>query len=105
MGGAHVGLRKIDYDTIWKYFNELKITHYNGAPTVQTFLTNHHSAHRLNHTVKAMVAGSPPSPALIKRMMELNIEVIHVYGGLFVLWEDDRFRDRMLNRAPTNSQA
>lgn len=80
MGAANVGLRKVDYDLIWDYFTRLGITHYNGAPTVQTFLTNHHSAKRLPHTVKAMVAGSPPSPALIKRMMELNLEVLHVYG-------------------------
>lgn len=83
MGGAHQCLRKIDYDNIWTLFNE-GVTHYNGAPTVQTFITNHHSAHRLSNTVKAMVAGSPPSPALIEKMMSLNIEVIHVYGELLL---------------------
>ncbi|KAI9023982.1 AMP-dependent synthetase and ligase [Hyaloraphidium curvatum] len=80
MGGAHVCLRKVDYDLIWSYFTDLKITHYNGAPTVQSFLCANPNAKKLDHPMRVMVAGSPPSPALIKRMTELGMEVVHVYG-------------------------
>src|SRR5207248_1345267 len=37
-------------------------------------------ARRLQHPVRAFVAGAPPSPTLIGQMSELNFELEHVYG-------------------------
>jgi fatty-acyl-CoA synthase len=57
-----------------------RVTHYNGAPTVQLMIINHPDAHRLDQPVTAMVAASPPSPTLLARMAELNFRIVHVYG-------------------------
>ncbi|KAJ3326117.1 hypothetical protein HDU93_002543, partial [Gonapodya sp. JEL0774] len=80
VGATHVCLRKVDYDLIWHYFTKDGVTHYNGAPTVQTFLVNNPNATKVPHTIKAMVAGSPPSPTLIEQLTAIGIEVLHVYG-------------------------
>jgi fatty-acyl-CoA synthase len=47
---------------------------------VQTTLVSHPDAGRLDRRVTAMVAAAPPSPALLARLEELNIRVVHVYG-------------------------
>ena len=79
-GGTHVCLRQVDPSLIWRLFREEGVTHYNGSPTVQTTLVNHPDAGRLDRRVTAMVAAAPPSPALLTRLEELNIRVVHVYG-------------------------
>jgi acyl-CoA synthetase (AMP-forming)/AMP-acid ligase II len=79
-GGTHVCLRQVDPALIWRLFREEGVTHYNGSPTVQTTLVNHPDAGRLDRRVTAMVAAAPPSPALLARLEELNIRVVHVYG-------------------------
>jgi fatty-acyl-CoA synthase len=80
VGGTHVCLRKLDPGTIWDLFESQGVTHYNGAPTVHIFLTNHARAHRLAKPITATVAGAPPSPTLLGDMKKLNIRPIHVYG-------------------------
>ena len=70
----------MDPALIWRLFREEGVTHYNGSPTVQTTLVNHPDAGRLDRRVTAMVAAAPPSPALLARLEELNIRVVHVYG-------------------------
>ncbi|KAI9006867.1 AMP-dependent synthetase and ligase [Hyaloraphidium curvatum] len=77
---THVTLRKIDYDVIWDLLKNHGVTHYCGAPTVQTFLIANPNKVKLQNGVKVMVAGSPPSPTLIAQMTELNLLPIHVYG-------------------------
>jgi fatty-acyl-CoA synthase len=79
-GGTHVCLRQVHPALIWRLFREEGVTHYNGSPTVQTTLVNHPDAGRLDRRVTAMVAAAPPSPALLARLEELNIRVVHVYG-------------------------
>jgi fatty-acyl-CoA synthase len=79
-GGTHVCLGRVDPALIWRLFREEGVTHYNGSPTVQTTLVNHPDAGRLDRRVTAMVAAAPPSPALLARLEELNIRVVHVYG-------------------------
>ena len=79
-GGTHVCLRQVDPALIWRLLREEGVTHYNGSPTVQTTLVNHPDAGRLDRRVTAMVAAAPPSPALLARLEELNIRVVHVYG-------------------------
>ena len=79
-GGTHVCLRQVEPALIWRLFREEGVTHYNGSPTVQATLVNHPDASRLERRVTAMVAAAPPSPALLARLEELNIRVVHVYG-------------------------
>jgi acyl-CoA synthetase (AMP-forming)/AMP-acid ligase II len=80
VAATHVALRAVDPDLVWKLIDEERVTHYNGAPTVQLMIINHHRAHRLEQPVTAMVAASPPSPTLLARMAELNFRIVHVYG-------------------------
>jgi fatty-acyl-CoA synthase len=77
---THIPLRKIDYDIIWSLLKNHGVTHYCGAPTVQTFLTNNPNKAKLEKEVQVMVAGSPPSPSLISSMLSLNLNPVHVYG-------------------------
>ncbi|MGZ6587789.1 MAG: acyl--CoA ligase family protein [Solirubrobacteraceae bacterium] len=95
-GGTHVCLRQVDPSLIWRLFRQEGVTHYNGSPTVQTTLVNHPDAGRLDRRVTAMVAAAPPSPALLTRLEELNIRVVHVYGltetygpHTVCTWQDD----------------
>jgi len=65
VGGRHVCLRKLDPGMIWDLFASERVTHYNGAPTVQIFLVNHPKAHRLAQQVITTIAGAPPSPTVL----------------------------------------
>ncbi len=80
VGGTHVCLRGVDPDLVWDLLETERVTHYNGAPTVQIVLVNHPKAHRLERQVTVTVAGAPPSPTLLGLLKELNIHPIHVYG-------------------------
>jgi fatty-acyl-CoA synthase len=79
-GGTQVCLRAVEPATIWQLLREEGVTHYCGSPTVQIGLVNHPDAVRLERPVTALVAAAPPSPTLLARLAELNIEVVHVYG-------------------------
>jgi fatty-acyl-CoA synthase len=80
MAACHVALRAIDPERIWDLIDNEGVTHYNGAPTVQLMVINHPQAHRLDRPVTVMVAAAPPSPTLFRRMGELNLRIVHVYG-------------------------
>ena len=79
-GGTHVCLRAVEPAAIWRLLRDEGVTHYCGSPTVQIGLVNHPAAAPLEHPVTALVAAAPPSPTLLARLAELNIEIVHVYG-------------------------
>jgi fatty-acyl-CoA synthase len=79
-GGTQVCLRSVEPGAIWRLLREEGVSHYCGSPTVQIGLVNHADAVRLERPVTALVAAAPPSPTLLARLAELNIEVVHVYG-------------------------
>lgn len=79
-GGVHVCLPRVEPDRVWELFESEGVTHYSAAPTVHISIVNHPSAHRLEHPVTVPTGGSPPSPALLKRMAELNLHPRHLYG-------------------------
>jgi fatty-acyl-CoA synthase len=79
-GGTHVCLRQIDPGRIWRLLRDERVTHYNGAPTVQIMLSNHPDAAPLPQQVTVTVAGAPPSPTLLARLEELHMRIVHVYG-------------------------
>jgi fatty-acyl-CoA synthase len=79
-GGVHVCLRKVDPGRIWELFESEGVTHYSGAPTIHMNIVNHEQAHPLEQYVTVPTGGSPPPPALLKKMRELNLHPIHLYG-------------------------
>jgi fatty-acyl-CoA synthase len=79
-GGTQICLRKVEPVFVWELVDTYGITHYNGAPTVHLSLANHPAAHRVPHRVTVGVAGAPPTPTLLARLCELNLQPIHVYG-------------------------
>ena len=79
-GGTHVCLRKVDPDVIWDLFDDEGVTHYSGAPTIHMSIINHDKAHELEQRVTVPTGGSPPPPAVLKRMRDLNLYPIHLYG-------------------------
>src|SRR3954463_14481931 len=79
-GGRHVCLRKVEPERIWKLLVDERVTHYSGAPTIHINLVNHPDAARLDQPVTVPTGGSPPSPTLLKKMRELNLHPIHLYG-------------------------
>ncbi|MBV8990908.1 MAG: AMP-binding protein, partial [Solirubrobacterales bacterium] len=79
-GAVHVCLRKVDPERIWELFDSEGVTHYSGAPTVHMSIVNHENAHQLEQRVTVATGGSPPTPALIRRMRELNLYPTHLYG-------------------------
>jgi acyl-CoA synthetase (AMP-forming)/AMP-acid ligase II len=56
------------------------VTHYSGAPTIHMGIVNCEKAHPLEQHVTVPTGGSPPTPAVIRRMRELNLHPIHLYG-------------------------
>jgi fatty-acyl-CoA synthase len=79
-GGVHVCLRKVEPARIWELFELEGITHYSGAPTIHMNIVNHERAHPLKQPVTVPTGGSPPTPALLRKMRELNMHPMHLYG-------------------------
>ncbi|MGH8783019.1 acyl-CoA synthetase [Paraburkholderia sp.] len=80
--GVNVCLRKFDAQTVFDLIRRERVTHYCGAPIVQGALANApaHWREGITHRVATMVAGAPPSPAVIARMKDIGIDLTHVYG-------------------------
>jgi fatty-acyl-CoA synthase len=80
--GVNVCLRKFDAKRVFELIRDERVTHYCGAPIVQSTLANAPAEWRsgITHLVRSMVAGAPPSPSLIAQMTEMGIELTHVYG-------------------------
>lgn len=78
----HLCLRKIDPPLIWRLLRTEGVTHFAAAPAVLSMLVNDPAAEDgpLEQRVKLMTGGAPPSPALLGRLAELNIDVTHLYG-------------------------
>ncbi|WP_175796953.1 acyl-CoA synthetase [Burkholderia ambifaria] len=80
--GVNVCLRKFDVKTVFDLIRSERITHYCGAPIVQSAIANAPAEFRagIDHTVHAMVAGAAPAPAVIAKMKEIGFDLLHVYG-------------------------
>jgi fatty-acyl-CoA synthase len=81
-GAAHVALRKVDPERIWQAVRAEGVTHLSAAPTVLTGLASGPWADQgpAERPVRVTTGGAPPSPALLSRMSELNLDVTHLYG-------------------------
>ncbi|MDN7475519.1 acyl-CoA synthetase [Burkholderia multivorans] len=80
--GVNVCLRKFDAKTVFDLIRRERVTHYCGAPIVQSAIANAPAELRegIDHTVHAMVAGAAPAPAVIAKMKEIGFDLMHVYG-------------------------
>lgn len=78
--GTHYCLRGINYPKIWDILKSEGITHFNAAPTVNTFICASKEASCLPSPVRVTVAGSPPPAHLLNQMNQLNLVPTHVYG-------------------------
>ncbi len=79
-GGTHLCLPAIDPGEIWHLVKTEGVTHFNAAPTVLTMIANDPAAEPAPRRIKVATGGAPPSPTLLERMAELNMEVTHLYG-------------------------
>jgi fatty-acyl-CoA synthase len=80
IGGTHVCLPQVRGSEIWRLIDEHKVTHLDGAPAVLSVIAEAPEAHRLDDELIATTAGAAPSPAVIAKMENLGIRVVHVYG-------------------------
>ncbi|HXZ09439.1 MAG TPA: AMP-binding protein, partial [Paraburkholderia sp.] len=80
--GVNVCLRKFDAKHVFELIRREGVTHYCGAPIVQSALANAPAEWRagIDHVVRTMVAGAAPSPAVIGKMKEIGFDLTHVYG-------------------------
>ena len=79
-GAHHACLAAVEPAAIWRALHEDGVTHACAAPTVITMLLGAPEASPLPAPVKVFVGGAPPSPALLERAAQLNIDVTHLYG-------------------------
>ncbi|MDY0310164.1 MAG: acyl-CoA synthetase [Castellaniella sp.] len=80
--GVNVCLRRVDAATMITLMREHGVTHYCGAPIVQSMLVNAPQALRdtIPPGIRAMVAGAAPPASMIEGMEALGIDLTHVYG-------------------------
>jgi fatty-acyl-CoA synthase len=81
-GATHVCLPKVDPTVIWGLLRDEGITHYSAAPTVLNMIASAKEAESgpLPQKVQVQTGGAPPTPTLLSRMSDLNMNVTHLYG-------------------------
>jgi len=80
--GVNVCLRRVDAKAIFGAIRTHGVTHYCGAPIVQSLLVNAPDELKqgLPQGVKTMVAGAAPPASMIEGMEALGFDLTHVYG-------------------------
>ena len=80
--GTSVCLRRVDPALIFPLVREHRVTHLCGAPIVYAMLINAPAELRegIGHSLKGLIAGAPPPPAVIEGCEAAGIELTHVYG-------------------------
>jgi fatty-acyl-CoA synthase len=81
-GAVHLELRAVEPQRVWDAIRSEGVTHFNAAPTVLTALAygSWADAGPSERPVRVFTGGAPPSPTLLARMAELNLQVTHLYG-------------------------
>jgi fatty-acyl-CoA synthase len=80
VGAVHTCLKHFDPDSVLEQLDREQVSHFCGAPVILNSLSNAQSRRRMNHAVKVVTGGAPPSPTVIARMSDMNIDVMHLYG-------------------------
>ncbi len=81
-GATHLCLPHVDAAEIWRLIRQEGVTHFNGAPTVLTMVAYDPAADEgpSPRPIEIATGGAPPSPAILERMDEINMNVTHLYG-------------------------
>ena len=81
-GATHVCVREIVPEEIWRMIRDEDITHFSAAPTVLSMIAASPAAlgPAPERTIRVHTGGAPPSPALLARLADVNMEVTHLYG-------------------------
>ncbi len=82
LGGTQVCLRKVEAQPIFELMQGEAVTLACAAPTVLMTLATFDAArdYRLAAGVRIGTGGAAPAAAVLRRMEDLGIEVIHLYG-------------------------
>jgi len=59
---------------------ESGVSHFCAAPTVLTMTIWHRDAGKAPRRVRIATGGAPPTPALLERLAQLDMEITHLYG-------------------------
>jgi fatty-acyl-CoA synthase len=80
--GTHVCLRKVEAGAIFEAIALHRVTHLCGAPIVMNMIANAPEGvrRRFGHRVQAMTGGAAPPAAVLRRMADLGIDMVHLYG-------------------------
>lgn len=80
--GVNVCLRRVEAQAIFDAIRQHGVTHYCGAPIVQSLLVNAPQELKkgIAAGVKAMVAGAAPPASMIEGMETMGFDLTHVYG-------------------------
>ncbi|HMN22432.1 MAG TPA: acyl-CoA synthetase [Ottowia sp.] len=80
--GVNVCLRRVEAQAVFDAIRAHGVTHYCGAPIVQSLLINAPDALKVGvpRGVKCMVAGAAPPASMIEGMEQLGFDLTHVYG-------------------------
>ncbi len=80
MGGVHLCLPKVEAGEIWRHMRESGVSHFCAAPTVLTMTIWHADAGKAPRRVRIATGGAPPTPALLERLAQLDMDITHLYG-------------------------
>jgi fatty-acyl-CoA synthase len=82
LAGTHVCIRKLDEETLINAMAEEGVTHLSGAPIVLSRIVNAPSSlvERLPRGLAMMVAGAPPTAAVITAAERVGLTVTQTYG-------------------------
>ena len=82
LGGTQVCLRRVEAQSIFELMQNEGVTLACAAPTVLVTLATFDAArdYRLAAGVRIGTGGAAPAAAVLRRMAELGIEVVHLYG-------------------------
>ena len=80
LGGTQVCLRRVEAQPIFELMQDEAVTLACAAPTVLMTLATFDAAYRLAAGVRIGTGGAAPAAAVLRRMEDLGIEVIHLYG-------------------------
>ena len=80
--GVNVCLRRVEAKAIFDAIRDHGVTHYCGAPIVQSLLVNAPAELKVGIPagVKAMVAGAAPPASMVEGMEAMGFDLTHVYG-------------------------
>lgn len=80
--GTHICLRRVEAAPIYEAIADHGVTHMCGAPIVMNMIANAADSVRrpFSQRVSAMTGGAAPPAAVLQRMAEIGIDMIHLYG-------------------------